>query len=226
MSSLLCRQRTKLLFDVFSTNLKQPFLKQTHLQWMSFSCCDVYLFWYKLWCMFCACLVSFNFSILNPHQYVVSATYSFKVWEGGTSNFYEETNYPPLSSHPVSSGLYDLFVFFGPFDHTVFGLELESHSNPNEPGRSFPTAWWKRMRCPSEFKGHQMFIVSLKFFTHVCFFEGAKFRWFYWRYGSGDMTFVLRLLFSIFLPTQWCWSRSFFMLWGAWCAALLTDLKQ
>ena len=30
----------------------------------------------------------------------------------------------------------------------------------------------------------------------------------------------------LFLPPQWCWSRSFFMLWGAWCAALLTDLKQ
>ena len=34
-----------------------------------------------------------NFLILNPHIFnVVSATYSFKVWEGGTSNFYEETN--------------------------------------------------------------------------------------------------------------------------------------
>ena len=53
--------------------------------------------------------VSVNFyNTESTSFYVVSATYSFKVWVGGTSNFYEETKYPPLFSHPVSSGLSDL----------------------------------------------------------------------------------------------------------------------
>ena len=38
---------------------------------------------------------------------------------GWDRNFYEETKIPTLSlSHPVSSGLSDLFLF-GPFDHTL-----------------------------------------------------------------------------------------------------------
>ena len=169
------------------------------------------------------------FKIFNTEStsiYVVSATYSFKVWEGGTSNFYEETNYPPLSSHPVSSGLYDLFVFFGPFDHTVFCLELESHSNPNEPGRSFPTAWWKKNALSEWIQGSSDVHCDFEVF-HTCLFFGRRNvsmillairKW------RCDVCFTFFVF--LFLPTQWCWSRSFFMLWGAWCAALLTDLKQ
>ena len=34
----------------------------------------------------------------------------------------------------------------------------------------------KKMRCPSEFKGHQLFGAISKFFTHVCFLSCATFR--------------------------------------------------
>ena len=64
--------------------------------------------------------VSVNFyNTESTSFYVVSATYSFKVWVGGTSNFYEETKYPPLFPTrfpPVCL----TFVLFGPFDHTTF----------------------------------------------------------------------------------------------------------
>ena len=72
----------------------------------------------------------------------------------GPHVFYEETKYPPLSSHPVSSGLSDPFFLFGPFDHASFCLELESHSNPNNLVDRSPQHGEKRMRCPSEFEGH------------------------------------------------------------------------
>ena len=91
----------------------------------------------------------------------------------GPHVFYEETKYPPLSSHPVSSGLSDPFFLFGPFDHASFCLELESHSNPNNLVDRSPQHGEKRMRCPSEFEGH----VSSVHMSFIWIFYTWLFSW-------------------------------------------------
>ena len=72
----------------------------------------------------------------------------------GPHVFYEETKYPPLSSHPVSSGLSDPFSYSVRLTTLVFASWLESHSNPNNLVDRSPQHGEKRMRCPSEFEGH------------------------------------------------------------------------
>ena len=136
--------------------------------------------------MFCTCWYLQIFNTESTSIYVVSATYSFKVWEGGTSNFYEETNYPPLSSHPVSSGLYDLLSFSVRLTTLFFASSWKAIPTQTNLVDRSPQHGEKRMRCPSESKGHQMFIAISKFFPlphrhrlrpppHVCL-DGATFR--------------------------------------------------
>ena len=68
---------------------------------------------------------------------------------GWDLNFYEEIKIPTLSfSHPVSSGLSDLF-FFGPFDHT-FLPRVGKPFQPNNLVDCSPPHGEKRMRCPSD----------------------------------------------------------------------------
>ena len=118
------------------------------------------------------------------------------------------------------------FLLFGPFDHTPFCLELESHSNPNNLVDCSPTAWWKKDALSEWIRGfffsssahviHETFFVThdcLRGCMSICKIHLAM---------RSEATWRLFLFFGCtFLSIRrWCWSRYCFMLRGTWGVAL------
>ena len=149
---------------------------------------------------------------------------------GWDLNFYEETKIPTLSfSHPVSSGLSDLF-FFGPFDHT-FLPRVGKPFQPNNLVSCSPQHGEKRMRCPSDATSFvfQCTCHPMAFLAPSCFGDPTFLRERFFLFGFGVEVDVRSFSTASFFVNTWfyvrgCWSTASLYVMGLWCVALSTDL--
>ena len=145
----------------------------------------------------------------------------------GPHVFYEETKYPPLSSHPVSSGLSDPFSYSVRLTTLVFASSWKAI--PTQTTWSIvPHAWWKKNALSEWIRGSCFFsahVIHLNFYTWLFSWRRVVLRdWFYAIQDETTWRSFSVFLFSFFSLRRWCWSRSHFMLRGAWSVALSTDL--
>ena len=119
----------------------------------------------------------FKYLILNPHQFMLCPQHTLsRCGRVGPQIFMRKpithpclpTRFPPVCMTFLSSSVRLTTLFFASSWKAI-------PTQTNLVDRSPQHGEKKRMRCPSEFKGHQMFIAISKFFTHVCFWTAQRF---------------------------------------------------
>ena len=117
-----------------------------------------------------------NFLILNPHQFMLCPQHTLsRCGRVGPQIFMRKPN-----THPCLPTRFPLvcMTFFSSVRLTTLFFASSWKAIPTQTNLIdlSPEHGEKKMRCPSEFKGHQLFGATSKFFTHVCFLSCATFR--------------------------------------------------